>query len=271
MEKTKIDWCDSTWNPITGCKHGCPYCYAKGIVNRFASRKGCKLVEPETYRITTPDGSELYEVNKQAYFLDDKDSNCYMCAYPHGFIPTIHRYRMEEYKDKQKSRNIFVGSMTDVFAEYIPDRWRKELFNVCEAAPQHNYLFLTKNPAKYLELAKSGELPEGDHFWYGSTATTPDTKYFYDESYQYHTFLSIEPMLEDFGETTKYATLPEWIIIGAETGNRKDRVIPRREWIENIVDQCRKRNIPVFMKSSLLNIWGAELIREFPPELMNGR
>ena len=26
--KTKIDWCDSTWNPVTGCLHGCKYCYA---------------------------------------------------------------------------------------------------------------------------------------------------------------------------------------------------------------------------------------------------
>lgn len=29
--KTKIDWCDSTWNPVTGCLHGCAYCYARKI------------------------------------------------------------------------------------------------------------------------------------------------------------------------------------------------------------------------------------------------
>ena len=23
MKKTKIEWCDSTWNPVTGCLHGC--------------------------------------------------------------------------------------------------------------------------------------------------------------------------------------------------------------------------------------------------------
>lgn len=36
MKKTKIDWADSTWNPVTGCLHGCEYCYARGIANRFA-------------------------------------------------------------------------------------------------------------------------------------------------------------------------------------------------------------------------------------------
>jgi len=33
--KTKIDWCDSTWNPVTGCLHGCEYCYARKIAQRF--------------------------------------------------------------------------------------------------------------------------------------------------------------------------------------------------------------------------------------------
>ncbi len=34
MNKTPIEWCDYTWNPVTGCLHGCPYCYA----HRFAER-----------------------------------------------------------------------------------------------------------------------------------------------------------------------------------------------------------------------------------------
>jgi protein gp37 len=35
MNKTKIDWCDYSWNTITGCKNGCWYCYAKKIRHRF--------------------------------------------------------------------------------------------------------------------------------------------------------------------------------------------------------------------------------------------
>jgi len=35
MQKTKIDWADYTWNPVVGCKHGCPYCYAERINRRF--------------------------------------------------------------------------------------------------------------------------------------------------------------------------------------------------------------------------------------------
>jgi len=31
----KIDWCDYSWNPISGCKHRCSYCYMQRIVKRF--------------------------------------------------------------------------------------------------------------------------------------------------------------------------------------------------------------------------------------------
>lgn len=33
--KTKIDWCDSSWNPVTGCQHDCEYCYARSLANRY--------------------------------------------------------------------------------------------------------------------------------------------------------------------------------------------------------------------------------------------
>ena len=269
MEKTRIDWCDSTFNPITGCYHKCSYCYARGITNRFASRRGCRLIEPETYHIHTEDGRELIEINEQPYYFNDDTEERYMCAYPHGFTPTIHRYRMTEYKDKQRPRNIFVGSMADIFGEWVPDRWIKEVFNACMAGPQHNYLFLTKNPQRYLDLEKYKELPWADNFWFGTTITNPNQMYAWFTEKKFHWFLSIEPLLEDLGDFGG-GVMPEWIIVGAETGNRKDKVVPRREWIESIVNQCRQYGIPVFMKSSLTDIWGEELIQEFPKELIHG-
>ena len=35
MNKSAIEWCDKTWNPITGCLHDCEYCYARKIAKRF--------------------------------------------------------------------------------------------------------------------------------------------------------------------------------------------------------------------------------------------
>ncbi len=35
MNRTKIEWTDYSWNPITGCLHDCWYCYAKKLFTRF--------------------------------------------------------------------------------------------------------------------------------------------------------------------------------------------------------------------------------------------
>lgn len=247
MNKTKIDWCDSSWNPVSGCRHGCEYCYARGIAKRF----GKNLPDPKAY--------------KGLHWLDDPVEGT---PYPFGFEPTFHAYRLNEYIGK-KGRNIFVCSMADLFGDWIPHYWIERVFHACQNAPQHNYLFLTKNPKRYIELAKNDELPHGDNFWFGSSVTKLSDKYAWFEAGKvgFHWFLSVEPLLEDLGTMNPDSAKPEWVIIGAETGKRKDKVVPERAWIENLVSECRKYNIPVFMKSSLEGVWGEPLIREFPKQL----
>lgn len=246
MEKTKIEWTDSTWNPVTGCCHKCPYCYARNIARRFSGGGVLKF------------GARV--VLNDPVIIDGKRA-----AYPYGFKPTFHRYRLKEYRES-KGRNIFVCSMADLFGVWVPDCWIQEVFDECLAAPQHNYIFLTKNPARYIQLAKSGKLPQCNNFWYGSSVTGPHDEYsWFDE--KYHWFLSVEPLLENLGEMDETALKPEWIIIGAETGRRAGKVVPALEWIESIVNQCRKYKIPVFMKDSLADIWPHSLICEYPEEL----
>ena len=249
MEKTKIEWTDSTWNPVTGCCHKCPYCYARNIARRFSGGGVLKY------------GARV--VLNDPVIVDGKRA-----AYPYGFKPTFHRYRLKEYRES-KGRNIFVCSMADLFGAWVPDCWIQEVFDECLAAPQHNYIFLTKNPARYIQLAKAGKLPQYNNFWYGSSVTGPHDEYsWFDE--KYHWFLSVEPLLENLGEMSETALKPEWIIIGAETGRRAGKVVPAPEWIESIVNQCRKYKIPVFMKDSLADIWPGGLICEFPEGLRKG-
>ena len=260
MEKTKIDWCDSTWNPVTGCLHGCEYCYARGIANRFSG------------------GGEKWS-DDNLFVLDEKfyaEESEKACPYPYGFKPTFHRYKLDEYANK-KGRNIFVCSMADLFGEWVPDSWIEEVFIACRNAPQHNYLFLTKNPDRYVDLQDKGKLVESNNMWYGASATNKKQfikaiRAFGDLKCSTKTFLSAEPLIEDI-TTTEYwndciiSTIANLVIVGAETGRRKDKVIPKREWIEKLVDLCNKAEIPIFMKSSLADIWGEPLIQEFPKEL----
>ena len=272
MDKTKIDWCDSTWNPITGCLHGCEYCYARDISEiRFKGRKGHEINEDNVRFIFHFDGSPtLYELDKPCYYDKieelERIKTDIKAPYPYGFKPTFHRYKLNDYIGKQ-GRNIFVCSMADLFGSWVPDEWIEEVFAACDKAPQHNYLFLTKNPQRYAELAEKGILRCSDHMWYGWSETSeinrPNFMYFPNTlPNPLKTFVSVEPILGPV-----HPGLGDWIIIGAETGRRKDKVIPKREWIEQIVDDCRKYDIPLFMKSSLSEIWGEPLIQEFPKGL----
>lgn len=255
MNKTKIEWADSTWNPVSGCYHDCPYCYARKTAARFA---GCDMA---------PDGKTKEKVIALPNRLKvtTKGGVTHNAAYPFGFTPTLHEYRLNDPMTKGLGKTIFVCSMADLFGDWVPDEWIEKVFDACKAAPGHRYLFLTKNPFRYLYLAKVGKLPKGDAFWYGSTTTDPHMEAFWADGY--NTFVSIEPLLTRFGapDGSGASVRADWAIIGAETGNRKDKVIPKREWVEELVDAFHSAGKPVFMKDSLIEIVGeAGMLREFP-------
>lgn len=262
MEKTKIDWCDSTWNPVTGCLHGCEYCYARKIAKRFSYESETLDAPPELQRIWIMDSKGSGYGNHVLKYPVDTIAGKKV-PYPYGFSPTFHKYRLNEYQNK-KGRNIFVCSMADLFGEWVPDDWIDEVFAACLTAPQHNYLFLTKNPKRYEKVLDRYMPP---NMWFGWSQTGPmGNKCDFSTHHSIKTFISIEPLLEPFKEF--HIKGVEWVIIGAETGRRKNKVVPERKWIEDIVNECRKADIPVFMKSSLLDIWGEPLMQEFPDELI---
>lgn len=275
MNKTKIDWCDSTWNPVTGCLHGCEYCYAREIAKRFGGANDGELGY-EGEAIWTFEGEETggcHVIDEPANWYSDDGRTVRKAPYPFYFDPTLHRYRLDEYQNK-KGRNIFVCSMADLFGNWVPDEWIEEVFKACDKATQHNYLFLTKNPERYISLEMNGRLPRKKNMWYGITVTNVEQAevaniIIEDMPGRAGAFLSVEPILEDVAEKLKYtiSNFVDWVIVGAETGRRKDKVVPKREWIEQIAENCKKFNIPLFMKTSLEDIWGEPLIQEFPAGL----
>ena len=143
MNKTKIDWATMSWNPVTGCRHGCPYCYAR----RTATRFNAGLEDP------APLAGGLH-------MLPEKIK---ATPYPYGFEPTLHRYRLGQPQNTKEPQTVFVCSMADLFGRWVPTSWIVEVLDACRKAPQHRYLFLTKNPARYLELDHLALLPHGEH------------------------------------------------------------------------------------------------------------
>lgn len=282
-KKTKIDWADATWNPVTGCLHGCDYCYARRIAERFGSNQMPIFTDypvlNEPVRCTY-----TYDYMRAAGINAGK-----IQPYPFDFTPTFHRYKLDEPQHWKKPRNIFVCSMADLFGDWVPDEWIKEVFNACEAAPQHRYLFLTKNPDRLCRMANSEKvhnwnerhpnnqhpntdefkdilpLPRWPNWWFGSTLTDLHSRRFDGEPF-WHTYTSIEPLMMNMCMGIGSFGSDRWTIIGAETGNRKCKTVPKREWIENILDAAKITGVKVFMKESIRDLMGDSFRQEFPWE-----
>lgn len=247
MNETKIDWAEMSWNPVTGCRHGCPYCYARRTAHRFDAA----MTDPAT----APGGLHVLE------------SKIKRTPYPYGFDPVLHRYRLRQPETKADPQTVFVCSMADLFGSWVPTSWIVEVLDACQRAPQHRYLFLTKNPARYLELDRLALLPHGENFWYGSTVTSEDAPAMYVmQGVAVNSFWSMEPLLGPV-DMSKAEGLPRWVILGAETGNRTGKVAPRLEWVKQIVDFCAENEIPVFFKGNLRDHFPGLPASAFPWEV----
>ena len=157
--------------------------------------------------------------------------------------------------------------MADLFGDWVPDEWIKAVFEACEKAPQHRYLFLTKN---FLHASK---FKFHSNWWIGRTVTCDEQfrlcegdPWSTDITKRANHFLSIEPIHGPIPELPYYAHEYgfKWVIVGAETGPGAKEHQPQREWVQAIVDHCCAANVPVFLKSSLAEIWGESLIQELP-------
>ena len=267
MNKTAIDWAEMTFNPVTGCLgpdgKPCIYCYARKIARRF-SGAGYPLCGDDFL------GHELVELD-EPYIWSDEYGEKHRIAYPADFTPTLHKYRLDEPAKLKKPSTIFVCSMADLFGDWVPDSWIHQVFDACVAAPQHRYLFLTKNPKRYISLKDM--IPKTKNIWLGTTATDWEADIFYDNGCTGigGAFISAEPLMGGIYKRIDdglYSGI-DWVIVGAETGNRKGKVIPDREWLVDIARACWAACIPLYMKNSLRDIWGKPLIQEFPWKVAN--
>lgn len=113
MNNTKIEWTDMSWNPVTGCKHTCKYCYARQIAHRFKGQK----------------------------------------AFPRGFEPMFHPERLNQPIKRKKPTKIFCCSMSDLFGDWVPKEWITKTLDTIRQSPQHTFQILTKNPKRLKEFS----------------------------------------------------------------------------------------------------------------------
>jgi len=239
--KTNISWCDSTWNPVTGCtpiSEGCEHCYGAAYARRglgdwsVKARKFCDIWE--------------------------------------------HPERLSQPYEWKIPRRIFVCSMGDLFHDNVTTGRIVDVLTTMQYESHHTYFVLTKRPERMRQIVKRiATMPPAwppTNVWFGVTAENQARA---DERIPIlldtpaaHRFVSIEPLLGDIrldwikepshvidalrGYRAEVNSLEpktehpklDYVIVGGEKGaNARPCDI---EWVRNIRDF--KVNVPFHFK-----------------------
>lgn len=224
MAKSKIEWTERTWNPVTGCtkvSEACRNCYAEVMTRRLAEMPGSK----------------------------DK--------YRYGFKPMAHPEALDEPYRWTKPHKVFVCSMGDLFHEHIPYSFILKVLWVMIKTPQHTYQILTKRADRMHVFFNIFPVP--DNVWLGVTCESADH---YDRIKQLQTirsqatkFISCEPLLGDMPDIPLEGI--HWVITGGESG-----VSARRtdvEWFRTLRDRCTAQGVAFFFKQ--WGTWGPDGVK----------
>ena len=237
-ERSKIEWCDSTFNPWIGCAKvsaGCEHCYAERSMGTWLGRArwGTGGTRART--------SEAYW--RQPIRWD------------------------REAAEAGLRRRVFCASLADVFEDRPElEPWRVDLWRLIDHTPNLDWMLLTKRPENI-----PGMLP---HFfpnlWLGTSVEDQATA---DERIPHLLlcpaavrFVSYEPALGevDFGLMHRadeacgmergsapgyVRDFVGWIIAGGESGPQARPAHP--DWFRSVRDQCAAAGVPFFFKQ-----WG---------------
>lgn len=260
MSKSKIEWTDRVWNPVSGCSkmsQGCKNCYAETFANRFwGERKFTDVI--------------------------------------------CHEDRLQLPLHWKKPSKIFVNSMSDLFHESVPDQFIKDVFSVMGSCPEHTFIILTKRPQRMLKLVQMiyhyCDYIETSYMNYSHTNKIPIPQIWLGVSVEDQEtaderippllqtpaavrLVSAEPLLRridfsnylpnwlDFSYSTpRVEETLDWVIVGGESGARARPM--EVEWAINLKNQCKRANVPFFFKQGSKANWeNFKDFDSFPEEL----
>ena len=255
MTKTKIEWTEHSWNPITGCtpiSEGCRNCYAKRMARRLAGRLGY----PEA---------------------------------PHHFDVTLHPDKLDVPRTRKRPTTYFVCSMSDLFHGDVPDDFILDVLIRCGAARQHTFQILTKRPARmfkwWTEYMNGAAFPQ--NVWLGvsveNQAAADERIPLLLQTQAVIRFVSAEPLLEAVDlenylgiwtngvvsprqplivnepmtpnlftalarpkDASLYKQQLNWVICGGESGPGARPMDVK--WARSLVEQCGHAGVPIFVK-----------------------
>ncbi len=254
---SKIEWTETTWDPIAGCRvvsPGCTNCYAMGEARRLGERIGQAKYKGLTRVVN---GKPVWTGEVRVW----KD-------------------HLDAPLKWKKPRRIFVNSMSDLFAEGVSDETIAQVFLVMALSPQHTFQVLTKRPDRMRAFLKGRVYFPLKNIWLGVSVEdqrraneripllldTPaavrwisaepllgpvdltgiDTMHFRGAE-NLHALEGIKRDL--MGETVGSVPRIDWVVVGGESGPDARPMNP--DWARQLRDQCAAADVPFFFKQ-----WG---------------
>ena len=213
-----VDWAWWTWNPVTGCLHGCPYCYAREIAHRFYPQGFEPTFHPD--RIEAP--------RNQA-------------------VPK---------SDDPRSRRVFTCSMADLFGKWVPADWVDAVLTEVRNNQQWEFLFLTKFPQRLAETdwpdnAWVGTSVDRQHRVAVAERAFANVK-------AGVRWLSIEPLLEPVRFESlamfDWVVIGAQSATNQPDGTRQPAFMPPASWVVSIMEQATSAGCKIFIKDNLLPV-----------------
>lgn len=222
-----ISWASWSWNPVTGCLHGCRYCYAR------------EIAEPP---------SPAFPAGFTPLFHHERLGAPANTVVPNGA------------DNDPRRKRVFVCSMADLYGAWVPDEWICAVHGAAIQNPQWDYLLLTKFPSRYVDL----DLPPTA--WVGTSVDTQRRVAIAEHAFRQIDgvrvkWLSLEPLLEplEFSDLSMF----DWVVIGSQSETRQPdgRVkafAPPFDWVARLVAQAREAGCAVYLKPNLVGKTGPQ-------------
>jgi len=225
-DRSKIEWTDATWNPVTGCTKvspACINCYAERFAERFRGVPGH--------------------------------------PYEQGFDLKLWPDRLNLPLRWKQQKMIFVNSMSDLFHDDVPDDFVKKVFDVMIQARHHIFQILTKRSGRMLAWVQSnfsadsngnGKSAWPPHIWLGVSVENQNYTWRIKDLQSTPApvkYLSLEPLLGPISLNANLLDRIQWVIVGGESGPRARHMKPA--WVYDIREQCERYYVPFFFKQ-----WG---------------
>jgi len=180
------------------------------------------------------------------------------CELCYSFVPHVHAERFDQPLKRKKPSLIGVCFSGELFGIY--PEMTNYILSIIETASWHTFFVLTKQ----VYSLKNFRFP--DNLWLGVSVNTQNDIYrigYLRETKAKVKAVSFEPLYEKIVCSLKNI---DWIIIGAETRGKKRTFIPKKEWVEILINEAWGNKTAIWMKNNLhpTPFFHTQLTQEYP-------